>query len=258
MKYVFLLLTLAAFSISCTQQVIDTDGSSSLESRIATPTDLDQIPVSSNFHVATCSTIKSSVNSFNAVLLPHRRAGATSFTPDQMQLHILTVPLGTLNGTEYVQFFKESDELGIATTNPIPVEFKFIDSNGNELDTFTPINELSQSSIERAIEESGLGTFYMNNFGFEYTPAQLINNYEILLTGLDTKYESIRTAFYSSTSTVATSQIATLLPSYAADPNDYATLGKSSYLESLHPMASRINSGLSDLQFKQEIESDCR
>ena len=133
-----------------------------------------------------------------------------------------------------------------------------MNSLGQELDTFTTITQLSQSSMQTAIEESGLDVFYKNNYNIDYTPAHLMNQYEVLLTGINLEFESIRTAFYTGNAPAPTSQIATLIPQYAANPNTYATLGKSSYLEELHPMNSRKNSGLTNAQFKQELEDECR
>ncbi len=257
MKSIYLIITLALFSISCTQSVIETDGVSTLESRIAVPTNPDDIPDTVRYPLGTCSVIKSDVNTFSAELHPFQKYSNSTPIVDQMLLFVHTVPVGVLNGAEYIQFFKESDELGVAVTNPNPVEFKFVDSYNNELNTFSPITELSKSSLETAIEESGIGEFYKNNYNIDFTPAHLINRYDILLTGLDLKYESVRTAFYSGNTPTATSQLATLLPGFAANPNTYQTLGKSNYLEMLHPMYDRRNSGLTDLQFKQEIESKC-
>ena len=256
MKNIYIIILLSLLSISCTQSVVSTDGSSSSESRIATPETVGEVSPS-GYQLAFCSTIKNTANNFSAQLEPHKKNGL--YISDQMYLRVKTVSGGLLSGADYIQFFKEYEsDSGVATTDPSPAEFIFTNPQGYELATTTPITQLSSASMQLAIEESGLDEYYKNTYNIDYTPARLIVDFDILLRGIDLKYESIRTAFYSGGSPSATAQVAALIPAYAADPNTYASLDNSSYLAQLHPMYSRKNSGLTDIQFKQEIENVCR
>lgn len=255
MKGILIIVVLSLFSLSCSQQVTSTEESTSFESRIATPPPGEE--GTTTYLLSICTPMNHIENNFRSQIEPRTRNGEN--IDDEMFLRIKTISAGILSGTEYIQFFKEYENVNLQTfTNPDPIEFKFINSAGTILNTITPINQISSASMQLAIEESGLDDYYQNFFNKEYTPAHLISNYDIVLTGLDIKYESIRTAFYNNNSNTATSFVAALIPAYAADPNVFASLDNSIYMSSIHPMAHRKHSGLSQSAFKSEIEDQCR
>ncbi len=254
MKFYNLILLglILGFTASCGSHLSDS-GNTSFESRadINVNEDDEEVYDASGALQALCAPLKMNNVNFDSQLELYFKNGVN--IPDQIYLRLKEVPADVVSGLKYIQFFKQYEVSGGGVmTESSPVEFVFLHKNSRtEVSMNTTINSLSKGVIEQVISHNSL-----NNYG--YTTANFLDDFDIVLRGLDLKYESLLTALYeSSGSNVAIANQAALLPSYPADPNVYEKADNSSYMINLHPMIGRKGSGLSEQMFKSEIESAC-
>lgn len=167
---------------------------------------------------------------------------------DLMKVKITQIPASFASG-DYLQFFRwQANTANQVYLDPTPVQARFETLDGKVLTNFSPVIQWSQvSSIASASGMSDPATF------LKYV--QLV----VDIRDPQAQFDVLKIAFYNSSNT-ATVNMDMLMPSFFANPSDYAFEGgaaRSTSLQALHPFASKINQSWTSEQFVSMGNSFC-
>ncbi len=244
MKKLLLILAIAGLTTSCGTQV--SEGSSDFTSRITT-TDEETSP---NGLVAVCNTIEKASMGVNAMIVP--LFINNSYSQDEIVMYLKQLDTSFYSGEHYLQFFRQQDSGSQLTTDTTPLLFKVVyKANSQEVIGMPLLNILSVGNLNSALNRSGLaGRYDANNF---------FDTFALKITNLPVAYESLLIVKYNSGETDYADYTSALIPSFDANPNTYANLGKSTDLLQIHPLYNYVgNTSYSDQQYKDVIENKCQ
>ncbi len=247
---IVVLLTLS--QMACTDDLYTEEGFSEGSSRV----DVESVDNgSSNLtskQILESSTFYNSNMEVRGLFQTFRRSNSGQVINDYMYLNLVQWPEKlTLQNDYFMQFFRITGDNGIREVNPTSAPIFFIHkSSGQILNEANPVNNISKSVIDSLISQHSLA-----NSGI--TSANFLGSFAPVLKNMSLEYDAAIMAIYDITqNNSVVGSIDVLLPSFHADPNEYAKT-HISFLNQMHPMYERRNSGLSDDQFKSEGDRLC-
>lgn len=243
-KYLLILL-FAMSQLACTEDLYtDLEGSTNASSRV----DSEAVAAGTDKTIALeCSPFTHDSMAVRGIFQVFRRPNTLEVINDYMLLKLSQWPSQLSDsGSYFMQFFSITGDNGFREVNSQATPIFFINyATGDILNEHSPVNNISKSVIESVISQFNLGSVGIN-------AANFLRAYAPVLKNVSLEYDAVLVTLYDGANNnriVGNTDV--LLPAFEANPNAYAATHVS-FLESLHPLYDRRNSGLTESQFKSE------
>jgi len=152
----------------------------------------------------------------------------------------------TSNASTYLQFYSwQVDAYGNGILAPTPLTFNIELGNGGAAPLITGLTSLSANDIASIAQQASLTVT---------TAQQFFSGVTIVLTGVDPTWTVVKSVLYNGV--VPLNQVDSLMPTFTANPNEYAQTHPS-ILNVLHPFWSMRSQALSDASWISLANNNC-
>jgi len=251
LKWVIIILAAVNF-MGCTDDLYSDEGSFDSSSRIDSEgVDSGSSSLTSD-EILECSPFYNSNMEVRGIFRTFRRPDTGASINDYMYLNLAQWPAEiSASNDHFMQFFRITGDNGFREVNPASAPIFFIHKGtGQILNEANPVSNISKAVFDNMINQFGLASSGVTSSNF-------LSSFAPVLKNISLEYDAIIMAIYDQTNNnQVVGSIDVLLPAFHANPNTYANTHVD-FLNRMHPLYDRRNSGLIDIGFKSEGERLC-
>lgn len=197
--------------------------------------------------LAECTRVAPNNMYFNGQLASYYYNGSSN--NEFIQMNITSVPAEFYSEGYSAQVFRFREPTsGARQYNQLPSRMYFVNKLTGSFASNTPVDTLSREVFQTMITNNGLEPLNI-------TATNFIDNYYVLLTGMELQWEAVEVRLFNSGQVVTSAS--SLLPPFFADPNVYASRIPVPALHALHPLMTMAGTGASEAEFKRLADEIC-